>query len=289
MQVIWWAFLLIDQQSLIAVLNPDFKDKTTQFQRMILFEALFFIFFWGLSLWYTYKTYREQIQLKRAHTAFLGAISHELKTPIANIRLCLDTLERPNIDESKRSVYIARANDALNNLHEQVENILTFTSVDRLSDDKTSFKIKALVEECIAPFVGAQKINQNSISIEIDSSLEVFAPVLSSQLVVKNIIDNAIKYSQKSGNNSLKIRASKKSNQVILTIIDHGIGMTETEIKDSMKPFWRSERVISDAFPGTGMGLTLVQEIANRSGIRIEFESEGIGHGVTAHIIWEKF
>lgn len=286
-QVIWWAYLLIDQQTVIASLNPLFQEKTDHFQRMIFFESTFFIFFWALSLWYTYKTYKEQIQLKRAHTAFLGAISHELKTPMANIRLCLDTLERPNIDKSKQDIYIARANDALNTLHEQVEDILTLTSLDRLKDEKVSIKIKSLIEDQLQSYLQNNKISPQNLKVEISDELEVYASPLSSQLVVKNILDNAIKYSQKSTDKTIEILGSKKDNKIVLSIFDRGIGMTEDEIKESMKPFWRSDRAIKDAIPGTGMGLTLAQEIAHKSNMNIEFESGGINQGVKTHIIWE--
>jgi signal transduction histidine kinase len=286
-QVLWWAYLLIEQQTIIATLNPAVEEKTSDFQRMILSESIFFIFFWGLSLWYTYKTYREQIQLKKAHGTFLGAISHELKTPIANIQLCLDTLARPNIDKSKQDVYIARANEALDTLHEQVENILTLTSLDRLKDERSSIKIKTLIEDQLQTYILNNKISNQNLKVEIDDNLEVYASPLSSQLVVKNILDNAIKYSQKSTDKTILILGTKKDNKIILSISDKGIGMTENEIRDSMKPFWRSDRAIKDAFPGTGMGLTLAQEIAHKSNMNIEFESGGVNQGVRTHITWE--
>lgn len=286
-QVVWWAYLLIDQQSLIASLNPDFQEKTYHFQRMIVFESAFFIFFWGLSLWYTYKTYKEQILLKRAHTAFLGAISHELKTPIANIRLCLDTLERPNIDKLKQETYIARANQALNTLFDQVEDILTLTSADTLIQDKSQIKLKSLIEEQLQSYLQHNKISEQNLIIKIADDLQVYSSQLSSELVVKNILDNAIKYSQKSEDKTIQIEGSKKNNKVTLSISDRGIGMTESEIQASMKPFWRSDRVIKEAFPGTGMGLTLAQENANRANIHIHFESNGINQGVKTQITWE--
>jgi signal transduction histidine kinase len=68
---------------------------------------------------------------------------------------------------------------------------------------------------------------------------------------------------------------------------DHGIGMTKEEIEASLKPFWRSDRVIQEALPGTGMGLTLAHEIAHRSNMQIHFESKGVQQGVEAKIIWE--
>lgn len=286
-QVVWWAYLLIEQQNIIAGLNPAFLDKTTKFQRMILFESTFFLFFWSLSLWYTYKTYKEQIQLKRAHSAFLGAISHELKTPIANIRLCLDTLERPNIDKSKQEIYIARANEALDTLHRQVEDILMLTSVDSLNHEKSQIKLKSLIEDQLQTYIHNNKISKQNLKIEISDDLEVYTSALSSQLVVKNVLDNAIKYSQKAQDKTIKIEGSKKENKVVLSISDKGIGMTESEIEASIKPFWRSERVIKDAFPGTGMGLTLAQEIAHKSNIQIQFESDGENQGVRTHITWE--
>lgn len=285
--MLWWTYLLIDQQNIIATLNPEFEQKTYHFQRMILFESAFFIFFWGMSLWYTYKTYREQIQLKRAHSAFLGAISHELKTPIANIRLCLDTLERPNIDKSKQDIYIARANEALNTLFEQVEDILMLTSLETLRQEKSQIKLKRLIDDQLHTYIHNNKIDAQNLRIEIADDLEVFASHISSQLVIKNILDNAIKYSQKAQDKTIQIHGAKKDNKVVLSISDKGIGMTESEIEASMKPFWRSDRVIKNAFPGTGMGLTLAQEIAHKSNIQIHFTSDGINQGVRTQIIWD--
>lgn len=286
-QVFWWAYLLIDQQGLIAQLSPAFQEKTIQFKRMILFESAFFIFFWGLSLWYTYKTYKEQIQLKRAHTAFLGAISHELKTPIANIRLCLDTLERPNIDKQKQETYLGRANEALDILYKQVEDILTLTSMDSLRLEKSTVELKGLVENVVQNFIHNSKITAEQIQIDIEKDLSVFTSPLSTQLILKNLLDNAIKYSQKSENKNIQIHGAKKDNKITLSVRDFGIGMTDTEIESSSKPFWRSERVIKEAFPGTGMGLTLVKEIAQRSNIQVRLESPGTSQGVEAQVIWE--
>ncbi len=285
-QVFWWAYLLIDQQSVIASLDPSIQEKTIQFQRMIIFESAFFVFFWSLSLWYTYKTYKEQVLLKRAHTAFLGAISHELKTPIANIRLCLDTLERPNIDKQKQETYIKRANEALDTLYKQVEDILTLTSADSLQLEKSQVDLASLIQSQLQVYLDNNKISPDNIALEIERDLSVYTSQLSSQLIIKNILDNAIKYSQKAKDKIIHIHGVKKDKQVILSISDSGIGMTDKEIESSTKPFWRSDRVIKEAFPGTGMGLTLAQEIANRSRIQIRFESRGVDKGVTASVTW---
>jgi two-component system phosphate regulon sensor histidine kinase PhoR len=286
-QVLWWAHLLTDQQLLIATLNPAFHEKSKHFSRMIVSETIFFIFFWSLSLWYTYKSYKEQLSLRKAHGSFLGGISHELKTPIANIQLCLETLARPGIDAEKKETYIQRAQSALDTLHEQVEDILTFTSLDTIKITNEKIKIKDLIEQEIKNMVHHGKVQTENIEIDISEKMFVQSPYLSSQLVVKNILDNAVKYSSKSGNKNIRIHGFKDSGKTVLTIQDNGIGMTKEEIEDSMKPFWRSERAIQEALPGTGMGLTLAQEIAHRSHMQIHFESEGINQGVKAKIVWE--
>jgi len=287
-QVLWWAHLLTDQQRLIAVLNPEFSEKSQHFSRMILSETIFFVFFWSVSLWYTYKNYKEQVSLKKAHGAFLGGISHELKTPIANIQLCIDTLNRPNIDAEKKSVYLGRAQTALNTLLEQVEDILTLTSLDSIQTPAEKISIKDLITDQTKIHLHNHNISSQNLFVDVSDDLIVNAPLLSSQLVVKSILDNAIKYSQKSKNKNIAIKGYRTGSQVVLAIKDHGMGMTKEEIEASMKPFWRSDRALEEALPGTGMGLTLAKEIAHKSQIQIRFDSEGINQGVEAKIIWEQ-
>ncbi len=286
-QVLWWAHLLIDQQILIAQLEPDFHEKTKHFNRMILAETAFFLFFWSLSLWYTYRSYKEQLSLRKAHNSFLGGISHELKTPIANIQICLETLARPDIDKNKVPIYVERAQKALESLLNQVENILTFTAIDSLSPKKEQFQIKDLVEQEIKVLQQNGKILNRAVQVHIPQGLIVNSPILASQLVIKNILENAIKYSSRSSKKDIYISGKKTDRKIFLTIRDHGIGMTKEEIEASTKPFWRSERAIKEALPGTGMGLTLSQEIASRSQIQIHLESAGLNQGVEATIIWE--
>lgn len=285
-QVVWWSYLLISQQDMIAYLDITQSEKTQQFKRMILFEAAFFVFFWSLSLLYTYKTFKQHEKLNKAHSLFIGAISHELKTPIANIMLSLETLERPQLEDHKRLHYIQKAKKSLQSLLEQVENILNLTSLDGLSHQKTKVLVKPLVENILSTYYEQGTLNSDEIRLKIDNDFYILESPVTLTIILKNLIDNALKYTKKIANRNIQITCSYHNKKPFFEIYDNGIGMTSEELNKCSNAFWRSERVINEAYAGSGLGLTLLHEIAKKSNIDLKMLSEGINKGLSVKLIW---
>lgn len=284
-QVIWWAYLLISQQDLISTTLPHFAEKSERFKAMILFEGAFFIFFWGLSLFWLYRSYLSHVSLKNTRDNFLGAISHELRTPIANVKLCLETIERPNIEEDKKSKYIKKSQLALDQLNVLVDNLLTLTTLEKVKDVSQSINLKDLTESVI------EKIDfdksKNFIHVEVQKDWEVQSNPYAVELILKNILENSLKYSINNSAN-IKISASKKDKEILLLVEDNGIGMSSDEIKKVFEPFWRSPRVIKEAKPGTGVGLTLAHELARKNKMSLRASSNGSNQGTTFTISWSQ-
>ena len=126
-QLVWWVYIMIDQQIQIAELLGTAKahEDKKSFMFMILTEGTFWFIMWCGGLWAVYNTIRQERKLLMAHRDFLSGITHELKTPIANIQLCLEGLKRENLPEEKRLVFIDRALGATDKLHNEILNILS--------------------------------------------------------------------------------------------------------------------------------------------------------------------
>jgi two-component system sensor histidine kinase CiaH len=289
-QVLWWAYLLNYHHAMLIKLNPTLLglQDYASFKRMILFESSFFLLVWLACLYFSYRAYQKEMQLQRAHNSFFAAISHELKTPLAVIRLSLDTLARPTIDSDKKGIYIDRANIATDRLLKEVETILQFTSIASLQTATQNISLNHLVKECVNQ-IEALRTTNLEIDVDLKQDFMIKTSPFESKLVLKNILENAAKYStanNKSG--KIKITAEKMAKKVSLIIKDNGIGMTKDELRSAFEPFWRSERVIKDAKPGTGMGLSLAQQLSKKAGLQILLESDGLNRGTTTRLLWEK-
>lgn len=280
-QVIWWAYLLISQQNLIS--SPDMIEKSERFKMMILFEGAFFIFFWGFSLFWLYRSYFSHILLKNTRDNFLGAISHELKTPIANVQLCIETLERPNIDDQKKQKYLSKATLALKQLNVLVENLLTLTTLENIKNTKSQIHLLQFTQDLLNKMdIDAQKKN---VVLDIPDSHKIEANLMAAELIVKSILENSFKYniSQKP---EIRITSLQTPKTTELSIQDNGIGLDQDELKKVFEPFWRSQRTIEKAQAGTGVGLTLASELARKNKMQLKVQSPGHNLGSTFTITW---
>ncbi len=273
----------------LLLLKANPLDKTLQsyqsFQRMIILESCFFFFIWSVFMLFAYRSHKKELELQKAHATFLGAISHELKTPLAVIRLSLDTLARPVLDNEKKVVYLNRANIATDRLLKEVNTILQLTAQSSIETKKESIALNKMLKDCITQAKEMKPQYDFDVDIDLEKELIVTGAPLESRLVLQNVIENAMKYGS---GKTIKISADCSGRKTSLIVKDQGIGMSKAEIKNAFRPFWRSERVLNNASPGTGMGLTLARELCNKAGIQILLDSEGINKGTTTRIFWEQ-
>ena len=277
-QVIWWAHLLISMR------------QDVHFTTMILSESAFFISIWSLAMWSAFRFTQEQSGLRQTHTDFLGAITHELKTPLANIQLSFDTLERPDLNPEMRSKYIKRGQDAVTRLLSEIETVLVMTNVAQTGRAIRALSLSELVDHSV--HVARELYGDKSMfEVDIANGLQVLASEEEVQLIIRSLIDNAVKYSTHVTNGALakvSIRALAIGKKIELTIRDAGVGMTNDEIQNAFQPFWRSESSKKEAKSGTGLGLTLAQNLAQRMNLQIKLDSDGKNLGTCATVIFPK-
>jgi signal transduction histidine kinase len=226
-----------------------------------------------------------EIRRNERHDSFLNAVTHELKTPIASIRLYLETLQRRPLSEEKRQEFYGIMLNDSERLLATVEQVLKAGEVGQRGPDDISVPvdIRTMVEECAAKVTLRNHLAADAMTLSYDTS-NLSTTVLGNpedlRTAVMNILDNAVKYSPKGPH--IRIHLSVEHDAwVVVRISDNGIGISQAHLKRIFKRFYRAPSMAVLRSKGTGLGLFLVRTIARQHGGDATAASEGEGRGAT--------
>ncbi|HZR65994.1 MAG TPA: HAMP domain-containing sensor histidine kinase [Terriglobales bacterium] len=226
-----------------------------------------------------------EIRRNEQHDSFINAVSHELKTPIASIRLHLQTLERREMqmDEAQRRNFYRLMLEDSDRLMGTVEKVLKAGRAGLSKAPHVKVDFAQVVESCVE---GARTSHHlQPAAMRYQSSLngagsEVSGDPEDLRTAVSNILDNAVKYSGNHVDVSVRLDLQEQ-NRLVLRVQDRGVGIPSSELKTIFKRFYRVPSRALAQVRGTGLGLFLVRTIAKRHGGRVVAESAGEGKGAT--------
>ncbi len=226
-----------------------------------------------------------EIRRNEQHDAFINAVTHELKTPLASIRLYLETLKTRKLDETQRENFYEIMLADSDRLLQTVEQVLRAGQAGhkrgRLSP--TIIDFGDMVRECLE--LTRVRHNLAPESLRLNESMNgdrarVAGDADELRAAVSNLLDNAIKYSDKKVNISVEV-AQLDEKRVAVRIADSGIGIPRAQLKRIFKRFYRAPGLFMVRVKGTGLGLFIVRSIVERHGGRVFAESAGVGQGST--------
>ncbi len=302
-QFIWWAYLLIElnnevyeykiENVSLKPLNEDEKSKAILALEEKIKDRHWMVFGEGgvfllLLVWGTFvmvNAYRKEILLARQQRNFLLSITHEFKSPLAAIKLYLQTLLRHDLDKDKEKSFINSAINDTERLNNLVENALLANLIDHkgYSFSKEDVNFSALIRLMTQKF--QQMPDHGNLSIQISDGQYIYADKNAMSILINNLLENAWKYSPDDKNISVKVSAV--GNKVVLEIGDHGVGIPDSEKQKIFDKFYRVGNEETRRTKGTGLGLFICKYIIdNHSGkvqmldnqphgtiVRIEFPS----------------
>jgi signal transduction histidine kinase len=226
-----------------------------------------------------------EIRRSEQHDAFIHAVTHELKTPLASIKLYLQTLQHRELSLDKQHEVIDTMLDDSERLQQTIDQILLAgkTGDARRVDNPTDVDVSEIVDECVALAGKRHHLMHGEVQfVEWDSDEAFVVKGDREELVaaVTNLVDNAIKYSGDRVKVAVAV-ARTGGRRVIVSVRDQGIGITSHELKRVFRRFNRLPSALRSRVRGTGLGLSIVQAVARRHGGRAYAESRGSDRGST--------
>jgi two-component system, OmpR family, sensor histidine kinase SenX3 len=223
-----------------------------------------------------------EIRRNEQHDAFINSVTHELKTPVASIRLYLQTLQTREISEAKRSEFydiMLADSDRLMNTIEQVLRAARTSQTKQLN--RSVVDLRALVQECVQ----LARVRHHLPAEAVQYTDAVPNATISGDLeelkaAISNLLDNAVKYSGQRVRIMVEL-VQNEASRLAVRVKDEGAGIPPSELKRIFKRFYRIPNTMALRVKGTGLGLFIVRSVAERHGGRAWAESEGSDRGST--------
>jgi signal transduction histidine kinase len=249
----------------------------------LIFGVIFFgLIIAGLSVNTVFLV--REIRRNEQQDSFLNAVTHELKTPIASIRMYLETLESRQLDEPQRREFYRIMLEDTDRLLGTVEQVLKAGEARLRSNRKNweELDFPGLVKSALELTRLRHHLTPENLRFGTTppEGLLVQGSPEELRTVVFNLFDNAVKYSGANREIVVDVR-TPDMDTVLLSVRDLGIGIPRSELKRIFNRFYRATNPLAGQVKGTGLGLFIVRSIARRHGGDVYAESEGEGRGST--------
>lgn len=280
LQFSWWAYLLIDLNKLYYA--SEGAETVNLKIWMVLGEGAVFLTFLLGGIFIMQRTIRKEITLVRQQRNFLLSITHELKTPIAAIKLGIQTLQkRKDLSREQREPLERSALANTERLHSLIDNVLLATRIESgqhpLHFNPTN--VSAETERiCLETEIALGK--PGMIDRKIDSDLTTSLDGNAYESILVNLVENAFKYGD---NQIIAVSLKKEKDQLVLSVEDKGIGIPPQERKKVFDKFYRMGNEETRSKKGTGLGLFIVKELVALHHGKISI-SEGISKGARFNV-----
>jgi signal transduction histidine kinase len=279
-QFIWWAFLLVelndevyhhkiealyysnlaagDQQKEVEL----FERKISQRRWMVIGEGAVFLSLLGWGLIVTGRAFRKEMVLAKQQRNFLLSVTHEFKSPLASIKLYLQTLLRHDLEPEKTQQFIQNAIRDTERLNTLVENALLANLIDYqgYNFSKEDFNFSAFLRLTIQKF---QQVPENrKVITHFEEGLHLYADKNAIAVLLNNLLENAQKYSPPG--EPIEVNFYREQDKVILQVKDHGIGIQDQEKPKIFTKFYRIGSEETRKSKGTGLGLFICKYIVDK-------------------------
>lgn len=241
----------------IDVITKDERRKTAGY----IGEGVSYLLVIIIGAVFIYRAVRKQFVLSQQQQNFMMAITHELKTPLAITKLNLETLQKHKLDEQKQQKLLLMTLQETERLNALANNILISSQLEAggYISSKEELDFSSLAAGCVNDF--KHRFPAYGWDIQIKNELTITGDTLLLQIMINNLLENAVKYSPKES--IITFRLVKHPHTIELNVMDEGPGIPENERKKIFDRFYRIGNESMRKTKGTGLGLYLCRKIAS--------------------------
>src|SRR5437667_8616580 len=243
--------------------------------------VLFLLLIAGLVLIVTLLV--REVRLNERQSNFVSAVTHELKTPVASLKLYLDTLQLRDLPESRREDFYRTMRQDLDRLHATINNVLNAAMyTDRPVVDPQPLDFAKVVRRSMDLTRTRHQLPREAFTYQGPESLRLRGDAEALETAVLNLLDNAVKYSQEPAQAKVEVEvATNGDGQAHLRVRDHGVGMSRAHLRLIFNRFYRIGREVRRSHTGTGLGLFIVKSVVKGHRGTVSADSPGPDKGST--------
>ena len=230
----------------------------------------------------TFNTMSEKLQmLDTSRNQFVSNASHELKTPLATMKILLENIiYQPEMDAEMRTEFLTDINKEIDRLNSIISDLLTLVSMDSkaMRLNRTTFSLAQVITDTAQRLPARGRGRRRELKLALNDRCEMYADCAKLTQVVYNLMENAIKYTQEGG--AIKVRLIRSGRDAVMTVTDNGPGIPREDQAQIFDRFYRVDKARSRETGGTGLGLSIVHQMVLMHGGSVSVESEE-GRGST--------
>ncbi len=269
---------------IIVVRNQDLSEQVASNTWLLVSGIVSFGLIMAVLVVFAIALVRQILEVRR-QDRFIDSVTHELKSPLASIKLCLETLPRHGLDPSQYERLRLMMLDDVERLTLLIDDVLVASRLehDRVGHDVEQIGIPELVTSCVARVARRYDIDGDAIRLDVASELSIRTDRTGLEIVLLNLVDNAIKYSDPPV--QVSVRAWRDGTRIGFEVADQGIGIPRQQLGRIFQRFHRVPSRRVHARRGTGLGLYVVRALVDQLGGKLKATSEGQGKGATFTVL----
>ena len=246
-ELTWWGYLLI--------------ASNAKRMPMILGEGSVFLIILLVGIYFFQRTIKKESEFHQQQQNFLLSVTHELKSPLAAIKLVLQTLVKRDLTKDKRDQLIGNSIEDVGRLDDLVENMLLATRIENnsYSYPKELFDFSELVKSIYDRAIITSE-NTRNFQQQIEENISIMGDRFALGSLINNILENAVKYSPVGA--AVQVQLYQQSNRIFFIVADQGVGIADSERQKIFQKFYRSGNELTRQNKGTGLGLFIVEQVA---------------------------
>lgn len=266
------------QVLLVGDWRPVAEGLTTLHWVLIVLGSLLFVTVIAGLVWLSTWLVQE-MRLNQRQQAFLDAVTHEMKTPLASLRLYLETLSRHDPAPARRRAFLERMQQDVQRLDHTVTQVLAAARAELgRRAPAEALDLPALLHSAVEEVRQRHGLSEASVRLLPGPSALAFGNRAELQVVFRNLLENAVRYSHE----SVDVRVAVQrlgAGRVCVEIADRGIGIEPRELRRIFQRFYQASRDVQRHAQGLGLGLFVVRQLVRRQGGTVQARSEGPGRG----------
>lgn len=245
----------------------DLASRWQKKRRMVLAEGIFFSLLLALGLYLLNRSVNREVSLARQRRNFMLSITHELKSPIAAVRLALETLCKRELNKAQQQHLCENALRDNARLQSLVDDLLLAARLEaNWSPMPEPVDLKAVAEESIRAI--RQRFPHANVELNAPESLPIVSLDKTGIVsVIQNLLENAVKYSPEG--NPVRLGFEQQERKLRITVADQGYGIPDAEKQAVFEKFYRIGNEETRQATGTGLGLYIVRQVVQAHGGRI--------------------